>query len=336
MNRQPNLLTPFPQSNPLNPFPKREWETDTPPSLLGNGVRRLGFLFIAILSLAAASPPLIDKRGDIEARATLDTDEIRLSGEAKLTVTIEAPGPLSVTQPKPLLIKAGLWRIREDGQPTREIAGQREKWTQVYRLSPLIPGKPEIALGSYAVRAGDGRDVALDWNNQSLTVQVKTAIESPSLESLRPATDVEQLPPPPKVESTSSPWWYLIVLALLMLAGALVYFARRKRTPATPRDAAWVLKELSDDNLSADRCAAVLRQFLAYRFSVPAEMRTTPELANALRGHEQLSVDVVTEWELLLKSCDAVRFSGSTGIVPGLVERARALVTATESTFVAT
>jgi hypothetical protein len=59
----------------------------------------------ALASIAAAPAPIIDKRGDIEARASLDAAEIRLSGEVTLTVTISAPGPLSVTPPKTLLAK---------------------------------------------------------------------------------------------------------------------------------------------------------------------------------------------------------------------------------------
>jgi hypothetical protein len=286
--------------------------------------------FALMMTIAAAPPPLIDKRGDVEARASLDVSETRLSGEVKLTVTVEAPGPLTVTPPKPLLTKGNLWRVREDGLPTREVGGKREKWTEVYRLSPLVPGKPEIALGMFAVRDGSGRDSVVDWNNQSLTAEVKTTIESPSVESLRPATDVEQLPPPPVVDRGSSSWLFAIIPALLIVAGVLVYLGRRNRRQEAPRDAEWATRELADPDLTADRCALILRQYLAFRFAVPAEMRTTPELGNALRADERFPEGVVGEWESLLAECDTARFSGTTAAVAGLADRALGLIASTD------
>lgn len=249
----------------------------------------------------------------------------------KLTITVEAPGPLTVTPPKPLLTKGNLWRVREDGLPTREVGGNREKWVQVYRLSPLVPGKPEIALGQFAIRDGAGRDTILDWNNQPLTAEVKTTIESPSVESLRPATDIEQLPPPPVVDRHSSSWLFAIIPALLFVAGVLVFLGRRNRRPVAPRDAEWANRELADPNLTADRCALILRQYLGFRFAVPAEMRTTPELANALRGDERFREGLATQWESLLAECDTARFSGTSAAVGGLADRARALVMASET-----
>jgi hypothetical protein len=287
--------------------------------------------FALMLTIAAAPAPLVDKRGDVEARASLDAAEIRLSGEMKLTISVEAPGPLTVTAPKPLLTKGNLWRVREDGLPTREVGGKREKWTQVYRLSPLVPGKPEIALGAFSIRDGTGRDSVIDWNDQSLTAEVKTTIESPSVESLRPATDIEQLPPPPIVESGSSSWLFAIIPALLFVAGVLVYLGRRNRHPETPRDAEWANRELADPNLTVDRCASILRQYLAYRFAVPAEMRTTPELGNALRADERFPPHVTNEWGSLLVECDTARFSGTTAEIAGLADRARNLVASTDA-----
>jgi hypothetical protein len=286
---------------------------------------------LMMFSVGATPAPLIDKRGDIEARATVDAGEIRLSGETKLTVTIEAPGPLTVTPPKPLLVKANLWRVREDALPTREVGGAREKWMQIYRLSPLVPGKPEIALGPFNVRANDGKNSVIDWNGQSMFVQVKTTIESPSADSLRPPTDIEQLPPAPIIEPSPSSWWFAIVPILLLLSAALIYWGRRNRLPAKPRDAAWAISELADPNLTADRCAAILRQYLAFRFGLPAEMRTTPELVAALNVEGRMPANIAGEWQALLDECDAARFSGTAATIAGLADRARSLVASTDS-----
>src|SRR5436309_2779089 len=61
----------------------------------------------AVLLLGAAPPPAFvrlntsDPANLIEARAQLDAGETRLSGEVQLTITVEGPGPLTVTPPKP-------------------------------------------------------------------------------------------------------------------------------------------------------------------------------------------------------------------------------------------
>ena len=294
-------------------------------------------LVLAALSLGAAPAPLVEVRNAsdpgkrIDASAAIDVGETRLSGEVKLTLTVGGPGPLGVTPPKPLLTKPNLWRVREEGLPVREKQSDgRERWTQMYRLSPLVPGGPAIALGPMTIRPGGEQDVVIDWKDQEFTVRVTTKLDSPSPDALRPPTDIEKLSPPPSVERGASPWLFAIVPVLLLLAAAALVVGRRKRVPAPPRDAEWAASELSAAGLSADRCAAVLRQYVAYRFGVLAETRTTPELAAGLRADGRLPADAVAEWQALLDECDAARFSGTDAAVAGLADRARALVAAAE------
>jgi hypothetical protein len=295
---------------------------------------RAAGVLLAVLSLAAAPPPVVEVRnaGDpahrIEARAQLDATSIRLSGDVKLTVTVEGPGPLSVTLPKPLLTRANVWRVREDGLPLREVLpGGHERWAQVYHLSPLVPGDPKVALGPLVVRAGGMPDLTVPWDEDRLpTVRVTTAIENPSADALRPPTDIEPLPAEPTVDRPSIGWRFAIVPVLLLLSALGLLFGRRKKRPPAPRDAAWVLRELAASDLTADRCAVVLRQYLAFRYGVPAEFRTTPELAAALRVEERLPPVAVADWQSLLDECDAARFSGTLASVAGLADRARALV----------
>lgn len=291
-------------------------------------------VFVAVLVLGAAPPPAVvrlntsDPANLIEARAQLDAGETRLSGEVKLTVTVEGPGPLTVTPPKPLFPKAGVWRVREDGLPLREVLPNgRERWAQVYHLSPLIPGEPKVALGPLTVRAGGGSDLTVAWDDDKVpAVKVTTAIETASVDALRPPTDIEPLPPEPPVEPRSTGWLFAVVPALLILSAVLLLFGRRKKAPAAPRDAAWALRELAAADLTADRTAVVLRQYLAHRFAIPAEFLTTPELAAALSAENRMPADAAADWRFLLEECDAARFSGTAASVAGLADRARALV----------
>ena len=293
----------------------------------------------AILCVAAAPAPLVEVRNSadparrIEARAVLDTDEIRLSGEARLTLTVEGPGPLGVTPPRPLITKANVWRVREDNPPIREVLPEgRERWTQTYRLSPLVPGKSPVALGALTVRPAGGQDLTIEWSSEP-TVRVVTSIESPSADLLRPATDIEPLPPPPDVERRGRPWLFAIVPVLLLVAAAAYLLGRRKPPVVVARDAAWAAGELTAMDLTADRCAAVLRQYLGWRFGLPAETRTTPELAAALTAEGRLSPSAVGEWRALFDECDAARFSGTAPVVAGLADRARELVGSAEKSL---
>jgi hypothetical protein len=131
-------------------------------------------------------------------------------------------------------------------------------------------------------------------------------------------------------ERRGRPWLFAIVPILLGLAAAGWLLGRRKRPPPEPRDAAWAAGELADPAITPDRCATILRQYLAWRFGVPAAQRTTPELASSLLADSRLPAEAVAAWRAFLDECDAVRFSGTAGSVAGLADRARTLVEAAE------
>jgi hypothetical protein len=293
---------------------------------------------LTLISIAAAPPPVVeirnanDPKNKIEARAEFDSGSIRLSGEIKLTLTVNGPGPLSVTVPKPLITQSNLWRVRDAGLPLREILSSgRERWTQAYALSPLTVGDPKLALGPLIVRAGDALDLTISWDEEKLpSIHVVTLIENPSAEALRPPTDIELLPPNPTVANGSTNWLFAIVPALLCLSGLAIVLGRRGKRPATPRDAAWAHQELNAATLSADRCALIVRKYLAFRCGVPAEFQTTLELTASLTAADCITNDAVAEWESLLDACDAARFSGTTPSGFGLADHAHRLVDLTE------
>jgi hypothetical protein len=114
------------------------------------------------------------------------------------------------------------------------------------------------------------------------------------------------------------------------LAAIGVYFGRRKRVATVIRDASWAFGELQSAQLTADRCATILRQYVAFLLGLPADARTTPELAAVLRTDGRLSANRIIDWRALLEECDAARFSGTELAVAGLADRARQLIEATE------
>jgi hypothetical protein len=293
---------------------------------------------LLILGATAPPPPAIvrlntnDPANLIEARAAVDAGEIRLSGEVKLALSVEGPGPLSVTLPKPLITKPGTWRVRDDGLPLREVLpGGRVRWAQTFHLSPLVPGQPKVSLGPLTVRAGGGNDLNIFWDEDKLpAIKVTTSIENASPDSLRPPTDIEPLPPEPLAPPRTTHWLFAVIPALLVVSAGLLLFGRRRKALPAPRDAAWAERALAAADLTADRCAIVLRQYLAYRFGIPAGFQTTPEVAAALSDENRLPADAVADWRSLLEECDAARFSGTAASVGGLTDRSRALVAEAE------
>ncbi|HEX3149916.1 MAG TPA: hypothetical protein VHR66_17700 [Gemmataceae bacterium] len=293
---------------------------------------------LALVSIGAGPPPLVeirnagDSKNRIEARAELDTGTVRLSGEVKLTLTVEGPEPLSVTTPKAPVTRPNTWRVRDDGLPLREIlGGGRALWKQVYRLSPLAVGDQQIALAPLIVRAGDAADITIAWDAEKLpSVRVVSVLENPSVESLRPATDIELLPPDPIDVKPGHGWVFAIVPCLLTLSAVGILLGRRKRRHAIPRDSGWAIAQMTTGSLTPDRCAHILRQYLSYRFAVPAEFETTPELAARLIAEQRLPADVIAELQSFLSECDAARFSGTSATVSELADRARALIELTE------
>lgn len=289
-------------------------------------------LLVAVYGFALTAPdPLVvtrfpdDPVKQLTATARLDADSIRLSGEVRLTLAVEGPGPLEVTPGKPLLTRANQWRVWDDGLPLREKqAGGREKWSQVYRLSPLVPGEPKVALAPLTVRTAAG-DSTLRWDGE-LGVKVATTVTVPAAEAARPATDIEALPIPPAPPPADRPWVFAVVPVLLGIAAVALVLVKRKRAVRLPRDAAWAVRELSAAEGSADRSATVLRQYLAFRFGIPTDATTTPELAAGLRAAPAFPPGAVAEWQALFEEFDVARFSGTPTEVRGLTDRAKDLV----------
>jgi len=260
----------------------------------------------------------------IHAQATVDAAEIRLSGEVRVRLSVEGPAPLEVTRPKPLLSSTGLWRVREDGLPVRQVLlGNRQEWVQEYRLSPLVPNDAlPINLAPFVVRAGPPTDVRIEFA-KFLPVKVTTSAK-PDADSLIPPTGMEETQEtPPKPPAPSTWWWLLGAVALAGLVVVVDQLRRRPRKTADSHDAAWADRE-SATAADPDRLAAVLRAFLEHRFGQRFAARTTGELnAELCRLADCPAAAAVNAF---LTACDAARFSGTAADVAELREHMREVV----------
>lgn len=250
------------------------------------------------------------QRGDLRTGATIDVTHLeKLSQTLQLTLWAEGPGPLEVQMPKPIMAVPSIWIVREAGLPLREVqANNRQRWSQTYQLSPLQLGpKVPIPLASWKVRAGGANDLAIEWNETMLFVRVESSVPNATLDSLREASNIEPLPPT-VAPDRSFQGWFAIVPVCLVLAFILIRRGRRARTIQPPHDAAWAMQELAG-NVSADRCAWIVRAYLSDRLGQATHALTTDELLRLLPPEAPWN-DVRPGLQNLLEGCDQARFSG--------------------------
>lgn len=287
-----------------------------------------------LLAIIAASPVSLKetRRSDVPGmmvRASVDIDaaEIRLSGELRLTLSIEGPEPLDVTRPKRLLAEGGLWRVREKGLPLRELLPEkRQRWTQEYHLSPLAPGDAiQIPLNELTLRAGSPEDVQIAWS-QKLSVRVITKITQPSVEELRPVTGIELFPKFDVLPDDGFAWlWLLLLLPVAFAFGMLIWKLKRKAPTFQTYDSAWVAEQLRR-SLTTDELVRTFRLFLNHRFAKSFESDTSAELVSKLRELSEIHPDLIQLVDEFLSASDAERFAGDSRSSSQLRDQLRAIV----------
>lgn len=263
------------------------------------------------LFCATAHAGLLVTQGDLRAGAEVSKPSIKYAEQVQLTLWVEGPAPLDVTPPKPVLANSNTWRVYETGLPLREVLpNQRQRWQQSYRLAPLLTKSVPIVPTALRVRPGGQNETTIEWTDAgTLTVTVIATVEQPSVDALRPPTDIEQLPPPIEPPATTHGWLFTLVPVSLIVAGVLIWRARRAPAPGIIYDAAWATAELPD-TVSADQCAAVLRAYVGHCVGLDARALTTAELLTRLPADGPLTTEHRHELHALLEQCDQLRFSG--------------------------
>jgi hypothetical protein len=211
------------------------------------------------------------------------------------------------------------------------LPNNRQRWQQTYRLAPLLTNRVPIVPAALRVRPGGQNETTLEWTDAgSLAVTVTSTVENASVDALRPPTDIEQLPTPSTPPTPARGWLFGIVPVCLVVAFILVRLARRTPTADVRHDAAWALAELPDD-VTADRCAAVLRAYVGEYVGLDARALTTAELVARVSEVDLLRVEQRHTLHALLEQCDQQRFSGiASAMSLGPVARAWVQQTATE------
>ncbi len=244
--------------------------------------------------------------------ATPNKSRIRLSESIQVTLTFEGPTPLRVQLPNQLLTReADLeWRIRPLGPATvTPVPEARERWSQVYRLDPYVPGN-SLLVGFAPVKV----------NDQAITppgfrVAVDSTVPEAKIEAARPVTGIEELPPPLSnpVKPLGSWVWVAVILGIAFLA-LLVWYRRRPAAPAAPE--VWARSAFDRLERSGlrdapllERVSAILREYIEQRFGIPAPRLTTAELL-ATPQAAGWAIENANSLRRLLEVCDRAKFAG--------------------------
>jgi hypothetical protein len=284
-----------------------------------------------VLLFAVAALSSEQQLGRARCRLTLDSAAVPLSGELRVTMTIEGPGPVEVEAPRPVTA-SGDWQARALPPKTNSLENGRERWEQTFLLKPFQTGDVPLKLEPVRYRTGNEvRDWELTWPARN--IHVTSSVESADLGSARPVTDIEALPPD---EPRTNRGWIVAVGAIVVIVALvwIVWIFRRKSARPQPALSARerALADLACIEATPEqlpRLADVLRQFLEAQYQLAATRQTTGEFNVTLRAANVLSESQIESVSKILARCDLVKFAGvslDAKTCEDLLRRARLLI----------
>jgi hypothetical protein len=288
---------------------------------------RLIFCITLAWALAVAAARAQALRPQQQKKATLTvvsgvTAErtLRLAGAVRVRIELVGNGSLLV-EPEPA-DGGDSWAVESDKKQTLPDAARGTvTWRRELVFTPLQPGDHKLPVPGLNYTE-DGKEERIDWEaKQQLPVlHVLTQIGAPDAKDAHDITDVEDIPAPP---AFVPPWPVFAAAAAvggLLLAAAGWWLLRRPRrvVPLPPhRVALWELDRLArrapataaEAELHHRELARVVRTYLEKRFRLPAQRRTSAELAAVLKASNQLSDEQQALLGDILARCDLAKFA---------------------------
>ncbi|NBC09311.1 MAG: hypothetical protein GVY26_19140 [Bacteroidetes bacterium] len=264
------------------------------------------------------SIPLLLGQPNVEAR--LSPEEIRIGEQPTYTLTVTAQPEISIDSVD-LSVLEQLVGVEILQQQLNERTGQGQLQMREYKLTLTAFEAGRYDLPPVPVRYTLKGEQAVAWSNE-LSLLVNT---------LPVETDSTQLRPLKDIAAEPLNFWDVLPYLIGILIGALVlglvwYWLRQgKDRPAPvkpPRRIALQaytqqkLDELEQQQLWQkgevkayhDRLTYILREYLGYRFDIPALENTTDEIYRALSG-QAISREVADQLYQLLQTADLVKFA---------------------------
>jgi hypothetical protein len=267
-----------------------------------------------LLVMGALGTAAEQRLGDAVCRLESDRSEVALSGELRITLSIEGSAPVEVESPRPLSSSPD-WRVRAGQPKTVALSGGRERWEQSFQLAPYQAGHVTLPLEPVQFRTqNELRDRSVSW--PPLEIRVTSEVSEADLSKARGVTGIDELPPLP---SSQFLWPYLAVTGIIGLVGlttAALLLRRRAHKPMrSPRDQAideLLRLEAEGDNAVdlAQRLADLVRRYLEGRYDLAATRLTTAEFLGAMREKKILTREQLQSVGELLQRGDLAKFAG--------------------------
>jgi len=270
--------------------------------------------YLALLVCAASDLSFEQRLGDAVCRLELDARAVALSGELKLTLSIEGPSPVEAEPPRPLT-RSPDWRVRANAPTSTSLPNGRVRWQQSFYLEPFQAGSHvPLPLEPIRYRTGNElRDWTVVWETQM--IRVTTTVPDADLAYAKTVTDIEEVPPDPSPQFKL--WIGALLLTVALGAGlGLVLLLRRRRVVGSrPAPLALALAELNlleANGIAPEdlpKVADIARVCLEAQFHLRATRQTSAEFLASLRQHSGLLKDQLTAIDQLLTRCDLVKFA---------------------------
>lgn len=262
----------------------------------------------ALLCAAVAGPGQIQPpdqvKGDIVARLTVKVaDQPAGPGLAAATATVTVTGPITLQmEPARLGETVSAWASTSNFFGLLE--GDRLTLTERIALKQTKAG--QVALPSIAVRFRS--DDSSAWEEAKWT----------DLSTLRDGLGPDETPTLPVWRAPRWFWPAVVGAVVLPLAVLCAWRLTRPRPIAQPTPRQWALRQLAELEAGIGqqgsewyhtRLAYIIRRFLAERYGLPAEQRTTAEFLAAASRTPELSGEQCEVLGGFLERCDLAKFA---------------------------
>jgi hypothetical protein len=290
------------------------WSASFSSANAGSGGPEVTCCYLVALLIAAIPQVQEQRLGEAICRLRLESNDVSLSSDLRLTITVEGPAPVEVEGP-PELTTSPDWRVRAGRASVVPQPAGRERYEQSFQLEPFQTGdRVPLPLEPWHFRTkNEVRDWTLVWPAQE--IRVHSSVPEPDLSFARSVTGIEPSPPVPKRRQIWPVVLFVLVVLLATVIACVIVLSRvrRRRTLST---SPWQrvmaqLQHLEQEEASHEKMPALsdlLRRFLEEQFSLPATRQTSAEFCAAL---QQKGIGVPLEpMSQIFQLCDEVKFAG--------------------------
>jgi hypothetical protein len=261
------------------------------------------------------------ERGPLRVAVELTPQQVRLSDEPTLTVTLDYETGVEVDKP-PFGEAVGDFTIRDFREPLPETKAGRVIARQIYTLEPMRTGPLQIdpITVTFTDRRPQGDGQRHTLQTEALTIEVTSLVDKdvPSLDKVQGLAGPVELAPP----SRAGWWWTLSGVLLAIAAGATAWHFWRRTGPEpelqlSPQELAYLeLQRLLEQDLSQRavklfyvELTGIVRRYIERTTGIHAPEQTTEEFLREIGAGTTFSPVERNRLAAFLESADMVKFA---------------------------